>query len=193
MPFYREDFDREKLLRQNFIHNQCALHPRGIAEEVGGYHEGISFGINWEMWIKLSARYPFKRVPAATVIYRDRATGDTMSSESGRKRQHSRNVTLYTHRIFAMHHQRIKSASRLEKALGSLLGREPQVMEMLDLRELIAGKPYAMLYKLGKYLARLEKPALARLAYLWAVYLAPWEIKSYLGVLMPSGSHKEEA
>jgi len=176
-PSYREDFSREKLIRQNFILDLCVLHPRKIALEVGGYHEGINYGINWEMWLKLSAKYPFKRIPTATAIFRDRKT-ETMSTDPERPRQHSRNVIIYTHRLIALSRAKLKSASKIENLLESILEIEPKAVEMIDIRELIAGKPYAMFYKLGDYLAESGNTDAARRAYIAAIKLAPWEFKS---------------
>jgi len=177
MLSYREDFSCEKLIRQNFILDLSVLHPRKIALEVGGYHEGISYGINWEMWLKLSAKYPFKRIPTTTAIFRD-MKAETMSTDPQRCRQHSRNVIIYTHRLMALSRAKLKTASKIENLLESILEIEPKAVEMIDIRELIAGKPYAMFYKLGDYLAGSGNTNAARRAYIAAIKLAPWEFKS---------------
>lgn len=178
-PFYREDYSRPKLMTHNFIHNQCALHRRETALEVGGYHEGINFAINWEMWIKLGARYPFKRVPEITVVYRDRKTGDTMSTDPSRKRQHSRNIILYAHRILTLRRSSIKNAARLERALKNMLDMDPDIIDLLDMRKIVAGKPYYMFYELGKNFAASGMIEEAKTAFKTAAYVAPWELRSY--------------
>lgn len=179
-PFYREDFTRAKLMKQNFIHNQCALHPLHIALDAGGYHEGISFAINWEMWIKLSAQYPFKRVPITTVTYRDRKTGDTMSTDPLRSRQLSRNIILFTHRVLTMRSNVLKNNAVLRRALAAMLDKYPDVIELLDLRHIVSGKPYAMFHELGKTLATSGRIKEARESFEWAIRLSPWELRSYM-------------
>jgi len=185
VPYYNENFDRAKLKRQNFISYHCVIHPQGLIKEVGEFNEALHYGNEWEIWIRLSAKYPFKRIPKTTVVVRDQKVIPRMTTAPVAKRQRSRNAILYMHRIFAMSESGISKSARLAKVLGKLFEKKPEIIDILDLRELVTDKPYAMLYKLGKEMGLLGDKTTARRAYLGAVRLAPWEIKSYPKLLSP--------
>jgi len=184
-PFFLQDFDPVKLRRQNFIEYQCVLHPKDMVLNSGGFNEGLNYCVNWELWLRLSKRYPFRRIPKVTVVEREPDNAPRMGLRPVGKRQSSRNSILYMHRIFAMSESGISKSARLAKVLGKLFEKKPEIIDILDLRELVTDKPYAMLYKLGKELAMLGDKTTARRAYLGAVRLAPWEIKSYPKLLSP--------
>ncbi len=187
-PFFLEDFNAAKLRRQNFIEYQCVLHPKDVVVNAGGFNEGLNYSVNWELWLRLNRQYPFKRIPRTTVTEREVDNAPRMGLRPVRKRQVSRNAILYMHKILVMSEFRLQKPFHLTKALTNLFDRQPEIIDMLDLRELVTNNPHAMFYKLGKELALLGDTSTARAAYMRAIRLAPWEIKSYPKLLLPPNS-----
>lgn len=66
---FRGDITHELFLR-NFVPFGTSLVRRGCMEEVGGFDESLSMGIDWDLWLRISARYHFDYVPQATYAYR---------------------------------------------------------------------------------------------------------------------------
>ena len=67
----------------------------------------------------------------------------------------------------------------LARALLAISNVVSNYVELLDLRKLVAGKPYSMFYELGKLLEHAGNYGEAQEAYKWAILLAPWEMRSY--------------
>lgn len=60
-----------RLLVQNFLENgSAAIVRRSALETVGGFDESLRFGEDWDLWLRLAARYPFVAIPKVQVLYR---------------------------------------------------------------------------------------------------------------------------
>ncbi|MEB3831297.1 glycosyltransferase [Phormidium sp. CCY1219] len=60
-----------KLLFKNFIENGSnPLIQRGALTEVGGFDESLPPAEDWDMWLRLAARYRFVAVPRPQILYR---------------------------------------------------------------------------------------------------------------------------
>ncbi|HEY9614263.1 glycosyltransferase [Allocoleopsis sp.] len=69
----------EKLLVQNLLENGSnPLIRRQALTEVGGFDPAFSSAADWDMWLRLAARYPFVVVPSPQILYR--MSGSSMSS-----------------------------------------------------------------------------------------------------------------
>ena len=77
---YSYDFDRRRLLIQNFFPVLCVLHERECASAVGGFDEGMTSHEDWELWLRMSARFPFVHVPSITAEFTHRVDGTSMTS-----------------------------------------------------------------------------------------------------------------
>jgi len=64
-----EAFDRDLLLVTNYIPAICLLLPKSEIEAVGGFDEDLEVLEDWDLWIRMSERMPFRRLPIATVEY----------------------------------------------------------------------------------------------------------------------------
>jgi glycosyltransferase involved in cell wall biosynthesis len=59
------------LLLRDFIESGSnPLIRRDALTEVGGFDESLAAAADWEMWLRLAARYQFVAVPAAQILYR---------------------------------------------------------------------------------------------------------------------------
>jgi len=73
-PLHRGDvFDR--LLIKNFIFTSCAVARRDAIEEAGYMDTALRFAHDWDLWLKIAARYPVDFHPEPLVLYRQSASG----------------------------------------------------------------------------------------------------------------------
>ena len=86
------DFDRERILRENFIPVLCFLHRRSCWEAVGGFDESLPVLEDWDLWIRLSRRFRFRHVARVTCEFRWRTDGSTMTVSQGDKFPQTRQV-----------------------------------------------------------------------------------------------------
>nr|WP_288499630.1 glycosyltransferase [uncultured Pseudomonas sp.] len=72
-PFKHEAFDRDLLFVQNYIPVNTWAHPRTMLAAVGNFDTGLSAFEDWDMLLRLAARYQFVHVPlvSAEVHLRD--------------------------------------------------------------------------------------------------------------------------
>lgn len=60
----------DALFVDNFIPFGTALVRRDRLTEVGGFDESLRMGIDWDLWLRIAARYRFDYVPDDLYIYR---------------------------------------------------------------------------------------------------------------------------
>lgn len=58
------------LFMQNFVSFGTAMVRRRCIEEMGAFDDSLAMGIDWELWLRISARYEFDYVPVSTYAYR---------------------------------------------------------------------------------------------------------------------------
>ncbi|MCJ7508208.1 MAG: glycosyltransferase, partial [candidate division Zixibacteria bacterium] len=80
---YNFDFDRQKFLVGNYIHIISIVHKKELLDEVGLFDEGLETHEDWDLCIRLSQKYDFYHIKAATAEFRTR---DDMSSATSIKR-----------------------------------------------------------------------------------------------------------
>ena len=75
-----------QMLVQNFVESGSnPLICRHALEEVGGFDESLTGGQDWDLYLRLAARYPFANVPAVQVLYRIR--GNSISGNITRQEE----------------------------------------------------------------------------------------------------------
>ncbi|HET6149957.1 MAG TPA: glycosyltransferase [Polyangia bacterium] len=87
---YASDFDPDALLFTNYIPILCVLHRRECVEAVAGpggalFDETLPVLEDWDLWIRLSRRFPFLRVPRVTCVFTARTDGSSVTTERGRQ------------------------------------------------------------------------------------------------------------
>ena len=87
---YASDFDPDALLLTNYIPILCVLHRRDCAEVVAGpggavFDETLPVLEDWDLWIRLSRRYRFVRIPRVTCTFTVRTDGSSVTTERVRQ------------------------------------------------------------------------------------------------------------
>lgn len=77
MPFKHSAYSRERLFVQNYIPVNTWAHPRSMLEAVGGFDTSLTAFEDWDMLMRLAARYPFLHVPQITAEVHQRTSGGT--------------------------------------------------------------------------------------------------------------------
>ena len=62
-------FDREALVDRNYIDCIVVVHERSLLEEVGTFDESLRRGVDWDLWIRMSAVTDFVQAPFVATIY----------------------------------------------------------------------------------------------------------------------------
>lgn len=66
MPLKHDAYDRNRLFVQNYIPVNTWAHPRSMLAAVGEFDTGLTAFEDWDMLLRLAARYPFVHVPEVT-------------------------------------------------------------------------------------------------------------------------------
>ena len=64
------EYDRNKLIADNFISNLSVLHEKSVFSEVGLFVEDLRVVMDWELWLRTSLKFDFLHVDAYTGEYR---------------------------------------------------------------------------------------------------------------------------
>ena len=76
------------MLEGNFITSSSVLLKRGIFEEVNGYFTGLNGTEDWDLWLRIAARYRIGLCPEPLVSYRFHPGGISRNyRKMGRERQ----------------------------------------------------------------------------------------------------------
>ncbi len=79
LPYARE-FDRDLLLIQNYFPVLTVMHSRACLDVLGRFDESLTSHEDWELWLRLSRRYRFKRLPTITAEFTHRVDGTSITS-----------------------------------------------------------------------------------------------------------------
>ncbi len=77
---YSNDFDRDHLLVLNAFPVLCMMHDRACLEAVGGFDEALTSHEDWDLWVRMSAQFPFRHLPTITAEFTHRVDGSSMTS-----------------------------------------------------------------------------------------------------------------
>jgi len=78
--FWNVEYDKNKLIANNFISNLSVLHEKSVFSEVGLFVEDLRVVMDWELWLRASLKYDFSHVDAYTGEYRFKATNITTTN-----------------------------------------------------------------------------------------------------------------
>jgi len=77
---YSYDFSPADLLVSNYFPVLCVMHARQCLEEVGYFDESLFAHEDWDLWIRMATRFPFKHLPVTTAEFTWRSDGTSMTS-----------------------------------------------------------------------------------------------------------------
>mgnify|MGYP000843546243 FL=1 len=81
--FYSFDFDKKRLLKENYIPVLCLMHHRDCLNKTGFFDENLVRLEDWDLWINMSQYFDFYHIKKITCEYRVRRSGSSMMT--GRK------------------------------------------------------------------------------------------------------------
>ncbi len=91
-PFPTRDFDADWLQVRNYIPLDCALFPRELWDRAGGFDESLDALEDWDLWLRMAAHSPFRRVAGVSATIR--VFGD-----------HRHDFITATTRVYAKHRE----------------------------------------------------------------------------------------
>lgn len=92
-PFLHDVFDADRLRVQNYIPVNTWAHPRGMLDSVGEFDTRLTAFEDWDMLLRLAARYPFVHIPQVTSEVRVRESAG--SAEHMLAREQKNFLPLY--------------------------------------------------------------------------------------------------
>lgn len=69
--FYSSEFNRTKLLFENYIPLCCVMHEKALLEELGTFDVTFPDFQEWDLWIRFSRKYTFKHIDQVTCEFSD--------------------------------------------------------------------------------------------------------------------------
>jgi GT2 family glycosyltransferase/Flp pilus assembly protein TadD len=79
---YSYDFDATRLLISNYIPLLSVVHERSCLDEVGLFDEQLTSHEDWDLWIRLSRRFPFAHIKKVTAEFTWRTDGSSTTSKN---------------------------------------------------------------------------------------------------------------
>lgn len=74
------EYDKNKLIANNFISNLSILHEKSVFSEIGLFVEDLRVVMDWELWLRASLKFDFSHVDAYTGEYRFKASNITATN-----------------------------------------------------------------------------------------------------------------
>jgi GT2 family glycosyltransferase/glycosyltransferase involved in cell wall biosynthesis/SAM-dependent methyltransferase len=100
---YSNEFSPADLLISNYFPVLCVMHARQCLDEVGFFDESLFAHEDWDLWIRMATRFPFKHLPVTTAEFTWRSDGTSMTSGT---RDTYRRTTEIIYRKYAPYTER---------------------------------------------------------------------------------------
>ncbi len=78
---YSVDFNKEAILRQNYIPILCLMHAKSCVDRVGGFDETLSTHEDWDLIIRLSRCFSLHHIKSVTAEFTWRTDGTSTTSQ----------------------------------------------------------------------------------------------------------------
>ncbi|WVM89379.1 glycosyltransferase [Halopseudomonas pachastrellae] len=128
VPFEHEHYDRERLFIHNYIPVNTWAHPRALLQGVGQFDTGLTAFEDWDLLLRLAARYPLVHVPEVTAEVRTRKGGSD-GDDHMLSRERERFASLY------------QEMYRRHSDLGSERVRKGRAVQLRSLGVVAKGDP----------------------------------------------------
>jgi GT2 family glycosyltransferase/SAM-dependent methyltransferase/Flp pilus assembly protein TadD len=77
---YSYDFNPASLLVSNYFPVLCVMHERTCLDDIGLFDESLFAHEDWDLWIRMATKYPFKHLARTTAEFTWREDGSSMTS-----------------------------------------------------------------------------------------------------------------
>jgi len=77
---YSSEFNLQQMLVENMFPNLCVMHRKSCLDEVGYFDETLSTHEDWDLWIRIGAKFSFGHIPVVTAEYTIRHDGSNTTS-----------------------------------------------------------------------------------------------------------------
>ncbi|OQW35778.1 MAG: hypothetical protein A4E19_16140 [Nitrospira sp. SG-bin1] len=77
---YSSEFSPADLLISNYFPVLCVMHARQCLDDVGCFDESLFAHEDWDLWIRMATRFPFKHLAVLTAEFTWRNDGTSMTS-----------------------------------------------------------------------------------------------------------------
>ena len=77
---YSHEFNPVSLLVSNYFPVLCIMHERSCLDDVGLFDESLFAHEDWDLWIRMATKYPFKHIKRITSEFTWREDGSSMTS-----------------------------------------------------------------------------------------------------------------
>ncbi|WP_225540016.1 glycosyltransferase [Xanthomonas sp. XNM01] len=135
VPFRHERYDRDRLFARNYIPVNTWAHPRSMLREVGAFDTSLAAFEDWDLLLRLAARFPFFHVARTTVEVHTRVAGAGDDHLSGRERKNFPELyrTLYARHPGTGSARLLQARSETARSMGfGNLADEAQPRVTLD-------------------------------------------------------------
>jgi GT2 family glycosyltransferase/Flp pilus assembly protein TadD len=79
---YSYEFDATRLLISNYVPVLSVVHARACLDDVGLFDEALTSHEDWDLWIRLSRRFPFAHIKQVTAEFTWRTDGSSTTSRN---------------------------------------------------------------------------------------------------------------
>ncbi len=143
IPHHTPVYDPDSMVVENQLFYLSIAHEKACFEEVGYFDESLNWAEDWEMWIRLSRKFPFLQIPIVT-------TGYSYEIEGESKMTHAwigkfLNALLILHKRYK---DEIRTHAQLEHAQNFrnlIFAKAYQEIEQMDDEKLQLSHPEAVL------------------------------------------------
>ncbi len=93
-PFYKTpiQIDYEKLMRQNFVASGSTSFKRDAVDKVGLFNERYYISEDYDMWLRISEKYPIKYIHEVLYYYSVIPKGGSLTQRSDIQKNHLSNI-----------------------------------------------------------------------------------------------------
>lgn len=94
------EFNRTKLLFENYIPICCVMHEKTLFEELGNFDVSLPDFQEWDLWIRFSRKYPFKHINQVTCEFSDQTNETTKWYNNQDKKINNKGAIYKKHKSF---------------------------------------------------------------------------------------------
>jgi len=93
-PFYKRPIkiDHSVLMRQNFVASGSTTFKRSVIEDIGLFNEEYWISEDYDMWVRISEKYPIEYIHQILYYYSVIPKGDSLTQRDDIQKNHLKNI-----------------------------------------------------------------------------------------------------